>query len=160
MAARYRAERVIYQQEGRRLARRREPLHIAGCMLYWAEGAKERNQLQFSNSDPDMARFFVTFLETYFEVAPCDIRITCHLFADHVERQQEVERFWLDYLGLPDSSLRKSVVNRYSRWTQKKRYNRLPYGTCRVVVSRTRITQSIFGAIQEYAGFEREAWLE
>jgi transposase-like protein len=34
MAARYRAERVIYQQEGRRLARLREPLHVAGCMLY------------------------------------------------------------------------------------------------------------------------------
>jgi transcriptional regulator with XRE-family HTH domain len=160
MAARYRAERLTYQQEGRRLARRREPLHVAGCMLYWAEGSKERNQLQFSNSDPDMARFFVSFLRTYFEVEPGDIRITCHLFADHLERQREVERFWLDYLGLPESSLRKSVVNRYSRWTQKKRCNRLPYGTCRVVVSRTRVTQSIYGAIQEYAGFTREAWLE
>ena len=107
-----------------------------------------------------MARFFVTFLKTYFEVKPCDIRITCHLFADHAERQQEVERFWLDYLGLPDSSLRKSVVNRYSRRTKKKRCNRLPHGTCRVVVSRTRITQGIYGAIQEYGGFERKAWLE
>jgi hypothetical protein len=28
------------------------------------------------------------------------------------------------------------------------------------VVSRTRIAQSIFGSIQEYAGFERKAWLE
>jgi hypothetical protein len=159
-AARYRAERLEFQQEGRRLARRREPLHVAGCMLYWAEGSKERNQLQFSNSDPDMARFFVHFLRTYFDVQPSDIRITCHLFVDHVERQREVEQFWLDYLGLPERSLRKSVVNRYSRWSQKKRRNRLPYGTCRVVVSRTRVTQSIYGAIQEYAGFEREAWLE
>jgi hypothetical protein len=45
-------------------------------------------------------------------------------------------------------------------YSKKKRINKLPYGTCRVVVSRTRIVQSIFGSIQEYAGFEREAWLE
>jgi len=30
----------------------------------------------------------------------------------------------------------------------------------RVTVCRTRVVQSIFGAIQQYAGFEREAWLE
>jgi len=36
----------------------------------------------------------------------------------------------------------------------------LPFGTCRVVVSRTWVTQTIFGAIQEIGGFEREAWLE
>jgi hypothetical protein len=36
----------------------------------------------------------------------------------------------------------------------------LPFGTCRVVVSRTAVTQHIFGAIQEYAGFRRDAWLE
>lgn len=36
----------------------------------------------------------------------------------------------------------------------------LPYGTCRIVLSRTRVTQHIFGAIQEYAGFRRDAWLE
>ena len=53
-----------------------------------------------------------------------------------------------------------STVNVYSKYSKKKRINKLPYGTCRVVVSRTRIVQSIFGSIQEYAGFEREAWLE
>jgi hypothetical protein len=37
--------------------------------------------------------------------------------------------------------------------------NMLPYGTCRVSVSRTRVVQSIFGSIQEYGGFTREAWL-
>jgi hypothetical protein len=36
----------------------------------------------------------------------------------------------------------------------------LPYGTCRIVVSRTRVVQSIYGAIQEYAGFDRPAWLD
>jgi hypothetical protein len=36
----------------------------------------------------------------------------------------------------------------------------LPFGTCRVVVSRTSVVQSIFGAIQEIGRFEREVWLD
>lgn len=159
-AARRRNERIQYQQSGRELASRGEPLHVAGCMLYWAEGTKNRNQIRFSNSDPEMARFFVSFLRAYFDLADEEIRITCHLFADHLERQREIEGFWLAALGLPSSCLYKSIVNVYSKYSSKKRQNKLPYGTCRIVVSRTRVAQSIYGAIQEYAGFQREAWLD
>ncbi len=159
-AAKHRAKRVAAQESGRTLARRCEPLHLAGCMLYWAEGSKRRNQLCFSNSDPEMVRFFVAFLKRYFDVRDTDIRITCHLFADHIEHQREVEQFWLNEAGLPCESLRKSVVNVYSRSSKRKRINKLPYGTCQVVVSRTWILQSILGSIQEYAGFERPEWLE
>ena len=129
-------------------------------MLYWAEGSKERNQLQFSNSDPVMAQFFVDFLKTYFDLRGDEIRITCQLYADHLERQAEIEHHWLEALGLPPESLRKSVVNVYSKYSKRKRIGNLPYGTCRVVVSRTRIVQTIFGAIQEYAGFDRPEWLD
>jgi AcrR family transcriptional regulator len=160
LAERRRAERIAFQEDGRRRARYREPGFVAGCMLYWAEGSKKRNQLQFSNSDPMMARFFVEFLKTHFGLCGEQIRITCHLYADHLERQVEIERYWLDALGLPRESLRKSVVNVYSKYSKRKRVGTLPFGTCRVVVSRTWVTQTIFGAIQELGGFTREAWLE
>jgi transposase-like protein len=159
-AANRRAERLRAQDAGRDLARRRIPLYVAGCMLYWAEGDKGRNQLRFSNSDPQMVRFFVTFLKAYFDLRDTDIRIICNLFADHLERQHEIEQFWLNTLGLPEACLCKSVVNVYSKYSKKKRRNKLPYGTCRVVVSRTQVVQSIFGAIQEIGGFERDAWLD
>jgi hypothetical protein len=129
-------------------------------MLYWAEGSKMRNQLQFCNSDPAMARFFVDFLKRYFNLRGDEVRITCHLYADHLEKQHEIEHHWLEVLGLPPTSLRKSVVNVYSKYSQRKRVGNLPYGTCRVVVSKTWVIQTIFGAIQELGGFTREAWLE
>jgi hypothetical protein len=159
-AANRRAERVASQQHGRLLARRGEMLHVAGCMLYWAEGSKRRNQLRFANSDPVMARLFVEFLRSYFELPDEKIRISCHLYADHLTRQREIEQFWLRTLGLSESSLRKSIVNVYSRHTKRKRLNRLPYGTVHIAVSKTSVTQSIFGAIQEYAGFRRDDWLD
>jgi hypothetical protein len=128
-------------------------------MLYWGEGAKDRNQLQFANSDPVMARFFVDFLRRELGLDD-EIRITCHLYADHLARQAEVEQFWLDTLALPRTALRKSVVNVYSKYSKRRRVGNLPYGTCRVVVSRTWAMQMILGGIQEIGGFTREAWLE
>ncbi len=160
MAERRRVERQGFQEEGRRRARLRDPDFVAGCMLYWAEGSKERNQLQFTNSDPVMARLFVDFLKKYFDLRGEQIRITCNLFADHLAKQQQVERFWLTTLGLPQESLRKSVVNVYSKYSKRKRAGNLPFGTCRIVVSKTQVTQMICGAIQEIGGFTREAWLE
>jgi len=159
-AANRREERIAYQDDGRRLALQGEGCHVAGCMLYWAEGEKDRNAVRFSNSDPEMVRFFVSFLKTYFDLRDDEIRITCYLFADHVQRQREIEHFWLEIAQLSTQSLCKSYVNVYSKYSQKKRVNKLPYGTVRVTVTRTRVIQSIYGAIQEYAGFKREAWLE
>jgi len=159
-AALRREVRVMAQEEGRAVALNGDPLYVAGCMLYWAEGARARNQICFTNSDPEMVRFFVAFLRRYCHLRDSDIRITCNLFADHVERQHEIEHFWLDIAALPKSCLCRSTVNVYSKYSKKKRQKKLPYGTCRVVVSRTRIVQSIYGGIEEIAGFERDAWLE
>jgi hypothetical protein len=88
------------------------------------------------------------------------LRVTCNLFADHLMRQREIERFWLDIAGLPETCLCKSSVNVYSKYSQRKRRNTLPYGTCRISVSRTRIVRNVYGGIQEIGGFTREAWLE
>lgn len=159
-AYRARRARERWQEDGRLLARAGGPEFAAGCMLYWAEGRKTRNAAQLSNSDPEVIRFFVGFLRRYFDVQNADVHITCHLFADHVQGQQRIEEFWLSLLDLPPESLRKSTVNVYSKYSQKKRKNMLPYGTCRVSVHRTRIVQTIYGAIQEYGGFERPEWLD
>jgi hypothetical protein len=159
-AAKRRVERVAYQERGRRRARLGDPLYVAGCMLFWAEGGKHRNSLRFTNSDPEMVRYFGEFLRTYFELEVEAIRLTCNLFADHVQRQSEIERFWLDLACLSPSCLCKSTVNVYSMYSQKKRHNKLPFGTCRISVCRTWLVQEIFGAIQELGGFTRASWLE
>jgi hypothetical protein len=98
-------------------------------------------------------------LRERFAVRDSELRIKCHLFVDHAAQQEEVEPFWLDLLGLPRSALQKSYVNRYSRSSQRKRTNKLPYGTCNVIVNRTAVLQAIYGSIQELAGFDRPEWL-
>jgi predicted transcriptional regulator len=159
-AERGRERRRVYQDEGRALARRGNVLHVAGAMLYWAEGDKgSRNCARLSNSDPEVIRLFARFLRDCLQVPDHQMRVTCHLFADHVDRQREIEQFWLDTVALPRSCLCKSFVNVYSKYSKKKRQNKLPYGTARLTAHSTRAVQSIYGAIQEYAGFERPEWL-
>jgi hypothetical protein len=129
-------------------------------MLFWAEGDKCRNAVRIANSDPQILRLFVRFLRECCDARVDRIAATCNLFADHIYRQREIEEFWLDKLGLPRRCLRPSIVNVYSKYSQKKRKNKLPYGTCKLVYSDTATVQSIYGAIQEYAGFDRPAWLD
>lgn len=158
-AARARAVRAQYQEEGRRLARRGDAFHAAGCMLFWGEGSRAPNSVRFANSDPAMLRYFAAFLRTYFDVRDAQCRVWCNLFADHAGRQREIENFWLDVLALPRACLTKSTVNVYSKHSRRKRTNMLPYGTCRLIVHSTRVLHSIYGSIQEYGGFERPEWL-
>jgi hypothetical protein len=66
-----------YQAEGRNAARLGDPLHLAGCMLFWAEGSKRRNVIHFTNSDPRMLVFFRAFLVGALGVPPAGIHLTC-----------------------------------------------------------------------------------
>jgi hypothetical protein len=155
-----RERRSGYQLEGRERARVGDRLHLAGCMLFWAEGDKGRGAVRLSNSDPDLLRTFARFLRECYGAPDDRLSVTCNLFADHIERQREIEEFWLRTVELPRSCLRPSIVNVYSKYSQKKRKNKLPYGTCKLVYNDTATVQSIYGAIQEYAGFDRPAWLD
>ena len=159
-AARARSVRLGYQVEGRRLARERSAEYAAGCALYWAEGSRERNVVKLTNSDPEMLAYFADFLRTQFGVSSADIVIRCNLFADHLQRQEEIEDVWLKRLGLARSSLRASTINTYSKYSKKKRTNKLPYGTCALLVYSTKIAQTLLGSIQELGGFDRPAWLD
>jgi hypothetical protein len=155
-----RSLRSSYQEEGRKLARERGGSYACGCMLYWAEGAKSRNVVKITNSDPELLAAFAAFLRNEFGVEPGQMKVHCNLFADHLERQRDIERYWLSRLGLPESSLRKSTVNRYSKHSKRTRVGKLPFGTTALVVHSTRIVQTIYGSIQELGGFERPEWLD
>jgi hypothetical protein len=57
--------------------------------------------------------------------------------------------------------LRKHTLNHLPTSSSGGKKNKLPYGVCALRVLRsTRIVQHIYGAIQEYAGFEEPRWLD
>jgi transcriptional regulator with XRE-family HTH domain len=157
-SANARARRLEAQQQGMAVAWQGDPLHQMACMLYWAEGSRNRNQLVFTNSDPEMVDLFVHFLRRCYGITHERIALTVNVHLGNGLAVEEIEGWWLRRLGLPAGRLRQSIVNRPSRASQRKRRT-LPYGTARIAVSSTALVQSILGAIQAYAALERPEWL-
>lgn len=124
-------------------------------MLYWAEGAKQRNSIIFVNSDPDMMLAFIQFLRQELNVTNKIIRLQIHCHT-HDEREKErIGNYWLDLLGLKPANLRNIQTKKGS----DTRKNILHNGVCALTVHNTRLAMHIYGAIQEYGGFERPEWL-
>lgn len=160
MAANYRACRAQWQRDGRALARVGNRLHEGGCLLYWAEGTKGRNDLSLSNSDIHLMQFFLRFLRECFEVPDGDVTFRLNVYTDNGLTIEEIEARWLTELALPRSCLRKHVLDHRTPTTTGRKQGKLPYGTACIRVARsTRLLQHIYGAIQEYAGFDEPRWL-
>jgi len=128
-------------------------------MLYWAEGSKRRNSVTFVNADPEMHFLFVRFLRECYGVAREAFRLSVNCHLNNALTLDDVEAYWLERLALPRSCLRQATVNVASAASKRLRRT-LPYGTARVAVDSTFVVQSIYGAIQEYGGFERAEWLD
>jgi transcriptional regulator with XRE-family HTH domain len=155
-----RAARAVAQEDGRRRARDRDPLHIQGCMLYWAEGSKGRNVVAFTNSDADMVALFIRFLQRCYGV-PAEaltLRVNCHL--GNGLGAAAIVGWWLARLELPASCARTPTINHPSPASRGRRGHVLPYGTAQIRVYSTFVMQSIYGALQEYAAIDRPGWLD
>ena len=129
-------------------------------MLYWAEGAKGRNAVKFANSDPQMVWFFRRFLTEALGVGVGKIAMRLNVYTTNGLTIEEIERYWLQLLELPDSSVRKHTLNHLPTSSSGKAKNKLPFGVCTLSVHSSRVVQHIYGAIQEYGGFEEPAWLD
>lgn len=130
-------------------------------MLFWAEGSKERNSVLLANSDPNLLRYFRRFLTACFDVRPEQLRVSLNVYLGNGLSIREIEDHWLRVLELPRTCLRnKHTVDYLPSSSSGRKRNKLPYGVCRLCLSSTRIVQHIYGAIQEYGGFEEPHWLD
>jgi predicted transcriptional regulator len=155
----HREKRRLYQEEGRQKAREGDALHLAGCMLYWAEGSKDRNSIKFVNSDPSMMIVFVRFLREVFNIQDKQIKFRIVAYLDNGITVDEIKTFWLETLALDWTNLTKSRFGVQPKSSQQKG-RKLIYGVCELYVGGTNLIQHIYGAIQEYSGIDKPEWLD
>lgn len=134
----FRALRLEYQEQGRRKAREKDPLHIAGCMLYWAEGRKHRNSLALANSDAGLIHFYSRFLRESLAVENHQISISINCYVDSDHSQPDIENYWLAVVQLGYQNLRKTIVNNTPS-SSKQLGRKLHYGVCTVMVHSTQL---------------------
>jgi hypothetical protein len=158
----WRKKRRKYQQEGRKKAKENDPIHRGACMLYWAEGTKDRTAISFTNSDVNMILVFKKFLEDYFDISDENFKIYLN-FHDDIHSKTEVMNYWSKILDISISFFAKPYVNHRSKVSKQKR-GKIEWGTCCLRlkgVKSVKIIQHIYGAIKEYAGIEdKELWLD
>lgn len=148
----HKERRLQSQQEGKEKAKSIDLLHQAGCMLYWAEGSKNKNTLRFTNTDHNMLSLFLRFLIESLHVPKNQIYINIQY---HEGNEDIIKDFWNQKLGLEIQSLRLIKP----RGGGKK--NRYPFGIITIQVRKsTKYCQHIYGAIQEYAAFNTNYGLD
>ncbi len=103
----HRKIREAYQQAGREKAREGDALHLVGCMLYWAEGTKDRNECRFTNSDTDMMMSYIRFLRESLGIRNHELQIRITVYLGNGLTIDEIEDYWLAVLKLPYSCLQQ-----------------------------------------------------
>lgn len=146
----WKQKRIAQQNSGREEAGEFD-LHLAGCMLYWAEGYKNRNVVGLTNTNPKMLLLFLSFLRTHYDVKNEDIRVLCHSHILSEQTLDDVEKYWIEQLGLPRECLIKGSVEERIPKRKKVKYEN---GICTIRVNSTEIAQRIYGSIKEYVGIE------
>ncbi|MET9759766.1 hypothetical protein ABZ016_12005 [Streptomyces sp. NPDC006372] len=136
-------ERQLTKEAARRAIGELSPreLFLAGVVLYWAEGAKDkahgrqrREVLQFINSDPNVIRFYLRWLES-LNVKPerLRFRVYIHESADVAE----AEAYWAGLVGVDASTFQRTTLKRHNPKTVRKNVGDSYRGCLAIYVTRS-----------------------
>ncbi|MDQ0934903.1 hypothetical protein [Streptomyces turgidiscabies] len=95
---------------------------LAGVVLYWAEGAKDksysrRERLHFINSDPNVIAFFLRWLDVLgVERERLRFRVSIHESANVTD----AEEFWAALVGAELSAFQKATLKKHNPKTSRK----------------------------------------
>lgn len=155
------ATRLGYQEKGAEKIRNNDSMFRDLCLLYWAEGNKNPNNLGFINSDAEMLQLFYNGLKKHFPEDLAKLRLTVHWHGTNTEVKTETElkSYWHAKLGILVDRIDIRVINP-SKTSKQLKKNKHLYGMGRLGLCSTKVVQTIFGGIQEIGGFKREGWIQ
>lgn len=144
------AKEELLQKEGAKEVGQisKRDLFIAGLALYWGEGYKSLGQeVGFTNSDPAMLLFFIKWLSRCYGVTSDRLICRISINAIHAARVTTVEKYWRQFVGLPQSQFTKtSLIKAASKKVYKNHLTH--YGTLRIKVRNgTDLRRKILGSI-------------
>lgn len=130
------------------------PLWLAGTVLYWAEGSKQKTwrpsqRVAFTNTDPATIRIVKVWLEKFANIK--DSQMKYDLYIHQTGDVATAKAFWFKNLGISDKNL-SVYFKKHNPKPHRKNVGREYYGTVRLAVSAStdlnrRITGWINGLI-------------
>lgn len=121
-------------------------LKLIGSALYWAEGGtKNRNRLQFSNSNPLMIKVAMRFFRKVCCAPDNKIKALIHIYPGM--NYKKALDFWRKITKLPKNNFYPPRIQ-ISRASKKKRpRNTLPCGTIHLTILDTKLACMVKGWI-------------
>ena len=136
--------REAWRQEGLEAAQQDEEWRLVAA-LYWAEGGKQRNVFDFSNSDADMLRLVLCWLLR--QVSVDRVTFYCAYHEANGLSERSIKLWWLKQLSpLTTNNLRKFTVWK-TEPDRGRKPGKLPHGVARLTVCSTELRSKIGGAI-------------
>lgn len=130
---------------------------IAGIMLYWAEGSKQKETnisagIMFSNSDPIMLRFFINWLRKYLNVTRQDMILEIYFHENFKSKQNDFIKYWSNELDFPIEKFDRIYFKKNIIKTKRKNVGVKYHGQINVKVRRsTNLNRRISGWIQGFS---------
>lgn len=123
-------------------------LRIAGCMLYWGEGAKSIRSatVDLANSDPDIIRTFLSFLRTNYILDEKKFRIYLYCYSN--QNIQHLVKFWSEHTSIPLKQFSKPYVRKDFSLTART----MEYGMIHVRYSDKKLLLDILHQIDQFKG--------
>ncbi len=121
---------------------------IAGLALYWGEGSRKKIEVSFCNSDLEMIRFLILWLNKFFNISKDDLRFCVGINEIHRERENSVKDYWSQMLAVPLNQFNRTSFKKVNNKKIYKNHND-HYGTLRVrVLKSVRLHYNIIGLIE------------
>jgi hypothetical protein len=95
----------------------RNPLFLPGLVLYLAEGSRKREYFQFMNSDPNLVKLMVKWIDKIGKIPSTDLR--ARLYTHHQYANEGFEKFWSRTTGIPDNQFHRTIYKATSHVMKK-----------------------------------------
>jgi len=133
--------KVIFEEAQKELpSLMRSPLFLIGLSLYWAEGSKTTNCVQFSNSDSRLVKIMIRWFKEVCNVPEEKLKI--HIYIHEIYKHENCERFWSKITGVPVLKFGKTTY-KPTPHTIKKNFSYK--GVCRIDIGSINLLKRIFG---------------
>ena len=123
-------------------------IFICGLALYWGEGYKKGNdEVGFTNSDPEIIKFFIMWLEKIYGIKIKDLILRVSINQIHKYREKAILKYWTNVTQV---SLAQFTKTSFIKTKTKKNYPNFHehFGTLRVKVRRgTDLRRKIMGSL-------------
>lgn len=118
----------------------KNPLFLIGLSLYWAEGTKSNEYVQFANSDPRLIKIMMKWFREICKVP--DEKMKIHIYIHKVYSHENCEAFWSKITSIPVSRFGKTT---YKPTPHKVKKNLDYKGVCRIDISDVNLFRRIMG---------------